>query len=130
MSDSDSDTVECAAYFIILSNELEKKTKKKKRERWSSELYLKRRRYLNENSTGLLKDLLTDKTSGFFKNFTRMSEEDFFFLLSCIKPRIARQDTSYRKAIPAEERLALTPRYLLQEIHLQVYSTFSRYQNS
>lgn len=41
-----------------------------------------------------------------------MSEEDFALLLDCIKPRIERQDTSYTKAIPAEERLALTLRFL------------------
>lgn len=111
MADSDSDDAERAAYFIILSSLLKKK-KKKKPKRWSSQLYLNRKRQLTENSTGLLKDLLADnKTSGFFKNFTRMSE-DFFLLLNCIKPRIERQDTSYRKAIPAEERLALTLRFL------------------
>lgn len=112
MADSDSDDAERAAYFIILSSLLKKK-KKKKPKRWSSQLYLNRKRQLTENNTGLLKDLLADnKTSGFFKNFTRMSEEDFFLLLNCIKSRIERQNTSYRKAIPAEERLALTLRFL------------------
>lgn len=109
MADSDSDG-ELAAYFIILISILKKKKKKPKR--WSSQLYINRRGQFNQNSTGLLKDLLADKTSGFFKNFTRMSEEDFFLLLDCIKPRIERQDTSYRKAISAEERLALTLRFL------------------
>lgn len=56
----------------------------------------------SQKRTDLVKDLLAHKKNGFFKNFTRISE-DFFLLLDCIKPRIERQDTLYRKAIPTEE---------------------------
>lgn len=62
--------------------------------------------YLN-----LLKELeIEDRNS--FKNFMRMSSEDFNYLLSWVTPKIQKEDTCMRKAIPAGEKLALTLRYL------------------
>lgn len=43
--------------------------------------------------------------------YFRMSKERFDHLLSLVEPRIRRMDTSFRKAIPVAERLALTLRY-------------------
>nr|XP_034192484.1 uncharacterized protein LOC117609861 isoform X1 [Osmia lignaria]XP_034192485.1 uncharacterized protein LOC117609861 isoform X1 [Osmia lignaria]XP_034192486.1 uncharacterized protein LOC117609861 isoform X1 [Osmia lignaria]XP_034192487.1 uncharacterized protein LOC117609861 isoform X1 [Osmia lignaria]XP_034192488.1 uncharacterized protein LOC117609861 isoform X1 [Osmia lignaria]XP_034192489.1 uncharacterized protein LOC117609861 isoform X1 [Osmia lignaria] len=42
----------------------------------------------------------------------RMHPTDFEFLLNIIGPEIMRQDTKYRKAITAQERLAVTLRFL------------------
>lgn len=50
--------------------------------------------------------------SGEFENFSRMSLADFEFLLHKIGPRITKQDTDWRKAIPAKVRLAITLRFL------------------
>lgn len=62
--------------------------------------------YLN-----LLKELeIEDRNS--FKNFMRMSSEDFNYLLNMVAPKITKEDTCMRKAIPAGEKLALTLRYL------------------
>lgn len=47
-----------------------------------------------------------------FKNFTRMTETDFEFLLSLIEPSIIKKDTSFREAISPRIRLALTLRFL------------------
>lgn len=47
-----------------------------------------------------------------FENFSRMSDNDFEYLLNRISGRISRKDTNFRKAIPAKERLAVTLRYL------------------
>lgn len=41
-----------------------------------------------------------------------MSAEDFEILLNKVGPHIAKKDTKWRKAIPANERLALTLRFL------------------
>lgn len=41
-----------------------------------------------------------------------MSADDFEFLLHKIGPQIAKQDTKWRKAVPVNERLALTLRFL------------------
>lgn len=41
-----------------------------------------------------------------------MSASDFEYLLNKIGPKIAKQDTNMRKCIPAQERLAVTLRFL------------------
>lgn len=41
-----------------------------------------------------------------------MSAEDFEYLLCKIGPKIAKQDTNMRQAIPAKDRLAVTLRFL------------------
>ncbi|XP_026673863.1 uncharacterized protein LOC113465000, partial [Ceratina calcarata] len=41
-----------------------------------------------------------------------MSSTDFYYLLESIRDDISRQNTTFRKAVTAEERLAITLRYL------------------
>jgi len=102
---ADNIAVACAS-FIALYNLLSKKKKTRKQRRWwSTQLNLKRRRVNNINII-LLNDLLADKESGQFKNFLRMSE-DFIFLLNSIKEKISKNNITFRKAVPAEERLAV-----------------------
>lgn len=50
--------------------------------------------------------------SGKFENFCRMSAEDFQIILNKIAPEIRKSDTNMRKAIPVQERLAITLRFL------------------
>lgn len=100
-----------SASFLVLYSLLKKKNNKKKRRMWSSQFYLKRRRVLRENSTYLLKDLWTYDNEK-FHNFVRMSKEDFDFILNGIRDTISKNDTNIRQSIPAEERLALTLRFL------------------
>jgi hypothetical protein len=73
----------------------------------------------------LLRDLNCDdcglsirerRLSGSVKNFTRISSSDFEFLLNNIGRTISKQDTNYRKSVPATERLALTLTYFLDSI--------------
>jgi len=47
-----------------------------------------------------------------FKNCCRMSYETFSQLLTLVDPKIRKENTKFRKAIPSNERLALTLRYL------------------
>ena len=42
----------------------------------------------------------------------QISPERFKHLLSLVRPKFYKQDTAFRKAIPAAERLALTLRFL------------------
>ena len=56
----------------------------------------------------MLADLKFQHASGLYKNFTRMHPIDFEFLLSAIGLKIAKKDTTFRKAIPIQERLAVT----------------------
>lgn len=47
-----------------------------------------------------------------FRDFTRLSPTDFDYLLQLVTPQIEKQDTQFRRAIPAGERLALALHYL------------------
>jgi len=63
------------------------------------------------SATDFLNDLNKEDGTNFY-NFCRMSSSTFNNLLKMIAPSIEKQDTNYRKAIPANERLAITLRYL------------------
>ncbi|XP_064107865.1 uncharacterized protein LOC135216432 [Macrobrachium nipponense] len=47
-----------------------------------------------------------------FYNYHRVNKEDFDYLLRLVGPKIAKQDTRMRKAIPPEQRLSVTLRHL------------------
>jgi hypothetical protein len=47
-----------------------------------------------------------------FRNFFRMNNSNFEYLLSMIAPKIIKKDTSFIQAIPASQRLAVTLRFL------------------
>ncbi|KAF0713787.1 protein ANTAGONIST OF LIKE HETEROCHROMATIN PROTEIN 1-like [Aphis craccivora] len=55
---------------------------------------------------------LNNEPSGKFENFCRMSASDFEYILNKIGPVITKLDTNLRKAIPAQERFAITLRFL------------------
>lgn len=60
-----------------------------------------------------------------FQHFPRMSSRDFDFLLEKIKPYISKQDTRFRKAIPAAARLAVTLKFLTSgENYTNLHQTF------
>ena len=48
-----------------------------------------------------------------FYRYFHMSPQRFDHLLSLVGPLVKRQDTRYREAIPPDERLAITLRYLV-----------------
>lgn len=63
------------------------------------------------NATDLLDDLRKNPSNK-FQNFCRMSATDFEYIIQKIDPIVTKQDTTMRKAIPVQERLAVTLRYL------------------
>lgn len=70
------------------------------------------RRFLsNRNvSENLSRELMLD--TYLFQNFTRMSKQDFEFLVQTIGHRIARTNTNMRENVPITTRLAITLRFL------------------
>ena len=56
---------------------------------------------------------LLKEPSGELNKFVRMSFTDFEYLLEKILPIISKQDTTFREAIPAKVRLAVTLRFLV-----------------
>lgn len=55
---------------------------------------------------------LREEDENCYKNFVRMTPEDFDYLLEKVTPFIQKCDTNYRKAISPTIRLCLTLRYL------------------
>lgn len=96
------------AYFMLKKN-------KSKRRFWIRPSLRKK----EDNVTSkLLQDLREDDISiggelrSSFKNFLRMSSTDFENLLCLIGPIISKNNTNYRDSIPAQERFAITLRFL------------------
>ncbi|KAJ4433263.1 hypothetical protein ANN_15522 [Periplaneta americana] len=87
---------------------LTKRKLETKRRWWQTLLYESHNQY---SGTDLLHDLRRME-SGQFHNFCRISETDFEILLCKIRPKISKKDIGWREAIPIQERLALTLRYL------------------
>ncbi|KAG8230317.1 hypothetical protein J437_LFUL000587 [Ladona fulva] len=98
------DAVAAAAYLIIASN---KRRKRRKQRWWRRELFVGAQESRNE-----FFEKLVAEDEALFKNFTRISKEDFGYLLGKVTPIIRKTDTNYRDAIPADVRLLLTLRYL------------------
>ncbi|XP_046406228.1 protein ANTAGONIST OF LIKE HETEROCHROMATIN PROTEIN 1-like [Ischnura elegans] len=60
-----------------------------------------------------------------FKNFLRMTEEQFFEILSMVRDDIQKQDTGMRESMSPEKRLSLTLRFLAtgETYRSMIYST-------
>ncbi|KAF0713547.1 putative nuclease HARBI1, partial [Aphis craccivora] len=111
MIDTDDEVIIASAAYIVISIIVKKKKKskiKKKRRFWVSDIFKNRVRY---SGTDLLNDLKMNEAIH-FSNFCRMNNSDFEMLLKLIGPKIAKSDSHFRKAIPANERLLVTLRYL------------------
>ncbi|KAM4016591.1 uncharacterized protein ACNLHF_002859 isoform 1-T3 [Anomaloglossus baeobatrachus] len=98
--------------------EVEQRRSKRKRRMWTREWLQKRYKYSHMQ---LLRELQENNPQD-FHNFLRMSEESFSLLLERVTPIIQRKNTAMRAAIPADERLAVTLRFLatgrsLQDLH-------------
>ena len=113
MSDEDIAAVAAAA-FLILTIE------KKKRRYWVRPSLARRRDY---NLSDLMEDLKRDDLNpdtnerneeafSYFKNFTRMSPEDFDYLQEAIAQYVEKQVTRFRPPISVAEQLGVTLRFL------------------
>ena len=103
---SQSRKLAAAAALLVLSKNLKKK---KKRQIWVRKWIARR----DEEGVhaNLLQELLVEDDKS-YKNYLRMSHEDYEYLLEKVTPKIMRRDTHLRKAITPSERLTLTLRFL------------------
>lgn len=60
------------------------------------------------NIEGFLQELRSDTAK--FHNYLRMKISTFDYVLDLIKPKVERQNTTFRKVVTAEERLLITLR--------------------
>ena len=89
--------------------------RRRNRKRWINRKvwtkpYISRNPTLGAYNT-LVQELRTEDAAA-FKTFLRMDQTCFLELLEMVKPQLQKQDTNMRKSIPADEKLALTLRYL------------------
>ncbi|XP_069582421.1 uncharacterized protein [Ranitomeya imitator] len=115
MLTSDESSVVAAALVFEAARLQEERRPKRKRRMWT-------RSWLQKRSTlshmGLIREL-RDNNPQDFRNYLRMSEESFKIILSAVTPLIQRCDTPMRAAVPVEERLAVTLRFLATGRSLQ-----------
>ncbi|XP_043264894.1 uncharacterized protein LOC122404736 [Colletes gigas] len=104
---SDEDIILACAAFICMKSVLKKK-KRKARRWWMASLFQNR-------SISAATDLLYDIRKGDARHFNaccRVPREVFDELLEMLTSKIQKEDTRYRSAIPASERLAVTLNFL------------------
>ena len=97
--------VTAAAALVLLKN----LKKKKKRQTWVRKWIARR------DEEGVHANLLQELLAGddkSYKNYLRMSHDDYEHLLEKVTPKIMKRDTHLRKAITPSERLTLTLRFL------------------
>lgn len=86
-----------------------RKSRMRKVRIWSRE-WIQRRE--TEDITGKLINEMRKEDLNGFRQFIRLSVDQFDFLLEKVRPVISKKDTNMRKAISAETRLLITLRYL------------------
>jgi len=109
MSSDEEDLLLASAGFLILQSLTTKKKKRRQPRRWWVKTLFKNR-YLYSGSH--LLDDIQGEDGEHFRSFCRMTPGIFNTLLFLVKPKIEKQDTNFRCAIPARERLALTLHFL------------------
>lgn len=118
MCDEEDVLAACAANLVFCSAILVSTLKRRPRRFWIRPSLQARRKY---SATDMMKDLILDdadvlsleyRSGAGFRNFFRMSSTTFETVLNMIAAKITKQNTTFREAIPAHERLAVTLRFL------------------
>jgi hypothetical protein len=103
------DVTDAAMLAGISADMLVLKRVRKRREKYRRSIWMKN--YFKTRNFGILRELELNENV-VFKNFMRMSRTNFYMLLGMVEPKIEKQNTRFREAIPAEVKLTITLRYL------------------
>jgi hypothetical protein len=82
---------------------------KEKREKHRRLIWV--REYLKSRKSRIMRDLEFNEDL-LFKNFTLMFKTNFYTLLGVMERMITKQNNRFRESVPAENKLAITLRYL------------------
>ena len=104
----------------IAVNVLDNKPRKKRKRKLWVNPWLQRRSKRGEFNTLLQEMKLEDQ--GGYKNYLRMTGENFLELLTIVKGDLEKQSTQMREAIPANMKLAATIRFLSIRASIQIYN--------
>lgn len=96
----------CIAIILYCTSLI--KDRKKKKRRWVKKWIAKRKTFTHLNLLNYIKDTEPED----YRNYFRMSSDVYFELLNMLRPYITKQNTNMRQAISANERLAVTLRFL------------------
>ena len=105
---TDDDSVAVAA-TVVLCAFSDKLKRKRKREKWVQTWIAQRP--ISGAYHALVQELQASDAKS-FQNFLRMDMSSFNILMQKVGPSISKQNTTMRDSISAEERLAVTLRYL------------------
>lgn len=117
--ENDSDNEIASAEFLLFSScyLLAKRQDINRKKRKSRTVWV--REWLNKRQQdGAYNKLLVELRNGdngeqrLYRDFLRMTHDDFNYLLELVEPLIEKSNTKFRESIPAGERLALTLQYL------------------
>lgn len=100
--------VKSAALIVLNAILINKKNNGRRNRRWWITHLFRQR----EAGPNLMEHLQFDKNTGKFRNCIRMASEDFELLKCKIGPKIIKQDTQLRNAVPVDKRLAVTLQFL------------------
>ncbi len=109
MAASNNLTDDLALFAVYNYYENKKKHKRAERKEWVKS-WISERGILGAYHTLISSLQATDQQA--YKNFLRLDVGSFHELVQLVSPLISKQDTSMRLAISAEEKLAVTLRYL------------------
>lgn len=116
--DEDDDVIIASAAFVVIASKVSRKKRREPRF-WIRPSLLSRNRY---SARDLFVDLVKDdadilnfeyRCNGGFRNFFRMTPSEFENLLQLVGGRITKIDTQLRQCISAQDRLAVTLRFLI-----------------
>ena len=107
--EDDAAAAACFIAIVGLSEALKPLKKRKRRKMWMQPWIAKRKQ--QGAYYALMQELHANDSVG-YRNFLRMDAQSFQLLLNKVGPNIERANTQMRQSISAEERLAVTLRYL------------------
>ena len=108
------------ALFLRRCGRNQKEDKKQKRRFWIRKIFTEERKEVCEWEN-IFREISNDDRK-YYCSYVRMTPERFEHLFNIVGPLIAKQDTNYRKSIPAKKRLVITLRYLAEGCSQQALS--------